>query len=69
MVMTWSPQAVFVPKYGQKLSTLGRAAGSFRGGAEVAAKNVDLGFLAPFFFLERMGFREGGNGAFRTMQE
>lgn len=43
-----------MPNYGQKLSTLGRAAGSFRGGAEAAVKNVDLGFLAPFFL------REGG---------
>lgn len=48
--MTCPPQAGFVPKCGQKLTTLGGswATGNFRGGAAAATKNVQLGSCVPF---------------------
>ena len=48
-------------KCGQNLTTLGGvlATGNFREGASAAAKNAELGFVAPFLcgrFSERVGF-------------
>lgn len=63
--MTCPPQAEFVSKYGQKLNALGGdwTAVLFRGGAAIATKNVELGFLASFLswrFSKKARFGERG---------
>lgn len=57
------PQAVCVPKYGQKLTTLVDtwSVGNFRGRADVAAENAELGILGAFLccrFSKKVGFGE-----------
>lgn len=57
------PRAEFVPRCGQKLGALDGswAVGSFRGGAAVASKNVEMAFSVPLLcwrFSERVGFGE-----------
>ena len=70
------PQAGFVPKYGPKLTALGRLGRLASSGEEdaVATINAELGFLA-LLFVRRLSQRAGfgdrereRNGSFQTVQ-